>query len=369
MKKTYSDLHPEIQRVVKERVEEQGNTYNPETAVNQDRFHEGFTWSKAKEGHDFWASVLDDDNEEVFFKKYSKSSFKVGDSVKCTNSNFLFNDCTIIFIDTSESLPCLLYSKKANRAEEGHDGDTTKHPDTGAKYGYWWVNFKDVQYNTSVNTQDFNEGDYVYYPDFDYPDTQIVYISSEKEYLLFSQLACDRKEGHSASCAPDKYRKGDFGNHWVDLETDIQKMSLMTDTSKPIKIGDLVEVVKTNGWPKITLGQRFVIENFLGHDSLKPSEKRLLEFNRGENTIHINHNEYCVNFTRDMLKIISSQHKLNSNDIQITTLSEQRHAGSTGSGVCHRRSSISTSSGCLSNQAINYSSKRCITSGNIRSSL
>jgi len=297
MKKTYSDLHPEIQRVIKERVEEQGNTYNPETAVNQDRFHDGFTWSKAKEGHDFWCSILDDDNEEVFFKKYpksSKSSFKVGDSVKCTNSNFLFNDCTIIFIDTSESLPCLLYSKKANRAEKGHDGDITKHPDTGAKYGYWWVNFKDVQHNTLVEI-------------------------------------------------PNEY--------------------------EPIKIGDLVEVIDTKDWESLKLGQRFVIENFSGSTTSRESKKNIDSFNRGESTILINKNKYGVNFRRDMLKIISSQHKLNSNDIQITTLSEQRHAGSTGSGVCHRRGSISTSSGCLSNQAINYSSKRCITSGNIRSSL
>ena len=69
----YKDLPEEIQKVIALRVVEQGNVYNPNTAVRKDADSGGFVWEKSVEGYDFWRAILFDNNFDIFYEKYPPS--------------------------------------------------------------------------------------------------------------------------------------------------------------------------------------------------------------------------------------------------------------------------------------------------------
>lgn len=91
----YKDLPIEIQIKLKERIEEQGNSFN-ESLYTADKKHGGFTWRETPEGKTFWDDVLGKGKHHVFYEKYPKEinfdrPFRKDDVVKCISNSFNSN--------------------------------------------------------------------------------------------------------------------------------------------------------------------------------------------------------------------------------------------------------------------------------------
>lgn len=370
--KHFKDFHYIIKKRVQECVERQGNDYHKFLKLDEctaDRIGGGFTWSDTSEGYDFWDEVLQQGNEKFFFTEKEMPWYEIGDSVRSTE--FDYGDAVIVRFDNTESLSYLIYSQKADELEKGHDGNAGND-----SHGHFWVSYKSLQHVIPNKASDVTEilkfkiGDLVYFEDFNYPDTKIVYITENPvTYLLFSQTACNLRVGHGGSSAPREFRQGDYGHRWVEGD-DLGSLQFRNGLIESIKVGDLVEVVNVLHWgSRLKLGQRFVVDNFKGSSMETESSKGIAAFNRGEDTILINNNKYSVNFKRCMLKIINSSNKQVEHDISSTIESKQGHPGSSGFGLCKRRSTITIAVGHLGYEAGNYRSKSRIEKSDVRPSV
>lgn len=90
----YKDFPEEIQKIIKFRVEEQGNTYDFNVDYHMCAKQGGFTWNETPEGHGFWADILNDKNFDKFYEKYSSTNInsqdiEIGDTVKIVKKDNL----------------------------------------------------------------------------------------------------------------------------------------------------------------------------------------------------------------------------------------------------------------------------------------
>jgi len=79
------DLPIEIQEIVFQKQQGQGNEPNAELELSLDKTECNFNWDQTIEGHDFWEDINDGYFDD-FYKKYpKKTKFKPGDKVKIIN--------------------------------------------------------------------------------------------------------------------------------------------------------------------------------------------------------------------------------------------------------------------------------------------
>jgi len=70
----YGDYPQEIQDKIKERVEEQGNIYRPNTPSGSGKSNKGFTWDETHEGDRFWRNILLNHEYSIFYNLYPKKN-------------------------------------------------------------------------------------------------------------------------------------------------------------------------------------------------------------------------------------------------------------------------------------------------------
>lgn len=78
MRAEWDKLPEEIQEKMLYYQEEQGNTRNPgvfKSSIIKSAAGGGFSWSKTKEGSNFWTNILDCSDFDEFFKRYPKNQF------------------------------------------------------------------------------------------------------------------------------------------------------------------------------------------------------------------------------------------------------------------------------------------------------
>jgi len=137
----------------------------------------------------------------------------------------------------------------------------------------------------------------------------------DNSVLIFSELFT---EGHGASTndlTHGKRKDYSFGHFFAGVKniSHLKEQSISKNDSDDIWIGDTVEVIAKNDdagfFDGIAyIGLKFKITN------VRSCSKN--EFNHGSKMVHFNNNEYCVNWTRNMLKKVSPE-ETNSNNLNI----------------------------------------------------